>query len=114
MANSKQAGGVCKDVEFLGDSKERLRSFPKDAMQDAGYQIERVQHGLMPDDFKPMKTVGPGTIEITMKAENGEFRVFYVANRGDCIYILHCFKKTTRQTAKKDIELAKERYRLLP
>lgn len=114
MANNQQAGGACKDVEFLGDSKERLRSFPQDAKRDAGHQIDRVQHGLMPEDFKPMKTVGSGTIEITTTAENGEFRVFYVANRGDCVYILHCFKKTTRKTAKKDIDLAKERYRLLP
>ncbi|WNL41950.1 type II toxin-antitoxin system RelE/ParE family toxin [Halomonas sp. PAMB 3264] len=111
MENEEQA---CRGVAFLGDSKERLREFPSDARRQAGYQIDRVQNGLMPDDFKPMKTVGPGAYEITMKAENGEFRVFYVAKRGDFVYILHCFKKTTKKTEKKDIALGKERYRQLP
>jgi phage-related protein len=25
------------------------------------------------------------------------------------VYVLHCFKKTTQQTSKRDIELARER-----
>lgn len=47
-----------KPVEFLGDSLDCLREFPDDARQDAGYQLDRVQHGLQPDDFKPMPSIG--------------------------------------------------------
>jgi hypothetical protein len=47
-----------KPVRFVGDSLERLREFPEDARQDAGYQLEKVQRGEQPDDFKPMSTIG--------------------------------------------------------
>lgn len=109
-----KSGGGSKAVKFLGDSLERLSDFSKVAKQRAGYQIGKLQDGDVPDNFKPMKTVGPGAFEIKIKADDGESRVFYVANRGDFIYILHCFKKTTKKTEKKDIDLAKDRYRELP
>ncbi len=42
-----------KSVRFLGNSLKCLRDFPEDAKQDAGYQIDKVQRGEQPDDFKP-------------------------------------------------------------
>jgi phage-related protein len=47
-----------KLVLFLGDSLRCLRDFPADARQDAGYQLDKAQRGLQPDDFKPMPTIG--------------------------------------------------------
>ena len=47
-----------KPVRFLGDSLERLREFPENARHDAGYQLEQVQRGEQPDDFKPMPAIG--------------------------------------------------------
>ena len=34
-----------RPVRFLGDSLKRLRDFPEDVRQDAGYQLEKVQRG---------------------------------------------------------------------
>jgi phage-related protein len=42
----------------MGNSLKCLREFPEDAMHDAGYQLERVQRGEMPDDFKSMPSIG--------------------------------------------------------
>lgn len=42
-----------KQIRFLGDSLKCLREFPGDARHDAGYQLEKVQRGEQPDDFKP-------------------------------------------------------------
>ena len=39
-----------KPCYFLGDSLERLREFPKDVQQDAGYQLELVRDGQQPED----------------------------------------------------------------
>jgi len=61
-----------------------------------------------------MPSVGPGVMEIRIREHNGAFRVFYVANRGDAVFVLHCFQKKTQQTAKKDIDLGKQRYKELP
>jgi hypothetical protein len=43
-----------KSVQFLGNSLKSLREFPQDVRHDAGRQIDRVQKGKQPDDFKPM------------------------------------------------------------
>lgn len=100
-----------KVVRFVGDSLERLREFPVDAKREAGHQLDRVQNGLDPDDWKPMKSIGPGVREIRIREESGAFRVIYVASMGDAIVVLHCFRKTTQQTAKADIDLAERRLR---
>lgn len=102
-----------KPVEFVGSSKKDLREFPTDARLAAGYQIEILQYGGEPDDFKPMKTVGSGVYEIRIECEDGAFRVFYVVNRPEAVYVLHAFKKTTQKTEKRDIDLAKDRYKSL-
>jgi putative component of toxin-antitoxin plasmid stabilization module len=53
--------------------------FPPTARNEAGYQLDKVQHGLEPDDFKPMPTVGKGVWELRITDEAGQFRVIYIA-----------------------------------
>jgi len=99
-----------KPVQFLGNSLKCLREFPSDARQDAGRQIDRVQRGMQPDDFKPMPSIGKGVEEIRVWDESGTFRVIYTARRADAVYVLHAFQKKTQTTSKSDIELAKLRF----
>ena len=100
-----------KPISFLGDSLARLRDFPDDARSEAGYQLSEVQLGNDPDDWKPMKTVGPGVREIRIREASGAFRVIYLATLPDRVLVLHAFQKKTQQTAQKDIELAARRLR---
>lgn len=102
-----------KPIEFLGDSLRSLREFPDDAKRDAGYQLDRVQHGLQPDDFKPMPTIGKGVEEIRVRDDSGAYRIIYTARLADAVYVLHAFQKKTQATSKRDIELAKQRFALL-
>ena len=53
-----------KPVEFRGSSLDDLRSFPLPARREAGHQLDQVQNGQEPDDWKPMNTVGQGVKEI--------------------------------------------------
>ncbi len=46
--------------------------------------------------------------EIRIRKE-GEFRVRYIANYEEAIYVLHAFQKKTRKTSRKDIDIAKTR-----
>ena len=82
-------------------------------MREAGFQIDRIQHGFLPDDFKPMPSVGSAVAEIRIWDEAGTFRVIYVAKFEDAVYVLHCFQKKTQKTAQKDIELSNKRLREL-
>lgn len=100
-----------KQVVFLGSSLEELRGFPQDARHDAGYQIEKLQRGEQPDDFKTMPSIGKGVEEIRIREESGAYRVIYIARRAEAVYILHAFQKKSRATSKHDIDLAAQRFR---
>ncbi len=102
-----------KPIEFRASSLSDLREFPRAALRDAGFQLDKVQHGLLPDDAKPMRSIGAGVMELRIWDEAGTFRVVYVAKLADAIYVLHCFQKKTPKTAQKDIYLAVRRYKEL-
>jgi len=102
-----------KPITFEGDSLKALREFPDDARQDAGYQLDKVQHGEQPDDFKPMPTAGAGVEELRVWCEQGTFRVIYLARLPEAVYVLHAFQKKTHATPKGEIELVARRYRAL-
>jgi len=88
-----------------------LRSFPLAARRESGHQLDQVQRGQEPDDWKPMPTVGRGVKEIRIRDEAGAFRTIYVANFADAVYVLHCFQKKTEKTRKVDLDLTAKRYR---
>lgn len=102
-----------KNVAFCGDSLNALRAFPEGARRDAGYQIAKVENGHLPDDWKPMNTVGAGVREIRIWDESGTFRVIYLAKLADAVYVLHCFQKKSQETSQRDITLAQKHYKEL-
>ena len=97
-----------KALRWVGSSLEDLRAFPQAARREASYQLRRLQDGLLPADWKPMTSVGPGVAEIRLHS-GVEHRVFYVAKFAEAIYVLHAFEKRTRQTPQADLELARKR-----
>jgi len=44
-----------------------------------------------------------------LKDRSGQYRVVYALIRRENVFVLHAFKKTTESTAKKDVELARQR-----
>ena len=78
-----------------------------------GRQIDRVQRGLDPNDWKPTSSVGPGVREIRVRDDTKIYRSIYVTNLDDAVYVLHVFTKRTRRTPTRDIRLARSRLRAL-
>lgn len=97
-----------KPLVWVASTLDDLRAFPEDARRMVGYQLRRVQLGLMPDDWKAMTSVGQGIYELRVHTEL-EHRVLYVAKYEEAIYVLHAFEKRSRQTRQLDIELARRR-----
>jgi phage-related protein len=98
-----------KPINWLGTSRDDIRSFPEDAKRRAGFELRKIQQGEEPTDFKPMSVVGKGVQEIRIRTEDA-YRIFYVAKFEEAIYILHAFQKKTQKTAKGDLELGRKRY----
>jgi phage-related protein len=101
-----------KPLIWLGSSLRDLQHFPAQARRLAGFQLRRVQQGLDPDDWKPMRTVGPGVREIRIQI-SGAHRVFYVTTRPEAIYVLHAFEKKAQKTSAADLRSGRERLRSL-
>lgn len=102
-----------KKLAFLDTSLDDLRAFPESSRQEIGYQLDRIQQGLNPYDWKPFSIIGPGVREIRTRDADGIYRVMYVAKFEEAVYVLHCFQKKTQTTSQSDIDLAKRRYKEL-
>ena len=103
-----------KTLQFMGTSYNDLKAFPNEARRDAGFNLDFVQRGLDPENWKPMKTVGVGVNEIRLRDATGAYRVLYLATRREAVYVLHCFQKKTEKTSQHDIDLAKKRFKAIP
>jgi phage-related protein len=100
---------MLKVLAFRGTALRDLQGFPPTARREAGWQLYQVQRGRMPDDYKFMRSVGPGVLEIRISDEAGAFRLIYVAKHEEKVFVLHCFQKKSMRTSRADIELARTR-----
>ena len=57
-----------------------------------------------------MTTVGAGVMEIRIHAD-GEYRVLVFTKFEAAVFVLHAFAKKSRKTPRRDIDLARRRYR---
>jgi phage-related protein len=95
-----------KPIQWLGSSRADLKAFPADARRVAGFQLRLVQLGSGPNDWKPLRTVGPGVREI--RVHTGlEHRVVYVATLAEAVYVLHAFAKKTTKTTQRNVRIAR-------
>jgi phage-related protein len=86
-----------KSISFAGAKRSRFR-------------VEARPIWLAPHDSKPMPAVGAGVEEIRIREESGTYRVIYTARVAEFVYVLHAFQKKTQQTAKRDLNLAHQRF----
>jgi phage-related protein len=87
-----------KKLRFTGSSLDDLKNFPAEARCEAGFELDAVQRGAMPMDFKPLLAVGSGVYEIRILVL-GEWRMVYVAKFDKAVYVLHAFHKKTHKDA---------------
>ena len=98
-----------KEINWTGSTKQDLIDLGDDACDRIGYQLDKVQNGMEPSDWKPMPTVGRSVKEIRVRTGGNAYRTIYIATLADAVHVLHVFQKTTQQTEQKDIDLAKRR-----
>jgi len=99
-----------RPIVWAGSARDDLRAFPDAARRRAGHELDLLQQGIEPNDFKPLPSVGAGVYELRIRA-GGAFRVFYVAKFADGLYVLHAFQKQSQHTERLDLELGAKWYR---
>ncbi|RYZ51665.1 MAG: type II toxin-antitoxin system RelE/ParE family toxin [Proteobacteria bacterium] len=115
IKDQKEPGERRKQIIWVGKARQDLSDLPDAVKEHIGYQLRFVEAGEMPDDFKPMPTVGSGVFEIRVPDVEGRNvgRCFFVTKIEGCIAVLHSFVKTSAKTSKPDIEKGQSRYRTL-
>lgn len=103
--------GIMKKIIFIARSLNSIKLFPHEAKREAGHQLDRVQRGKDPLDWKPMQGIGSGVKEIRVSDIDGIYRVIYVAKFEEAVYVLHAFQKKTQKTSQPDLEIAKRAYK---
>jgi phage-related protein len=104
-------GKVQKPIMWIGSARDDIRGFPRAVRRKAGVELQALQRGEQPSDFKPMASIGPGVYEIRIKVQ-GAYRVLYIAKYEEAVYVLHAFHKKTQKTAKPDVEIGRQRYKI--
>jgi phage-related protein len=113
MPNLAYNPSKIKPVHFWGTAREDLRKLNEDVRETLGFQIYKLQQGLLPDDWKPMPGLGAGVNEVRAREGGDAYRLIYVARFSEAIYVLHAFQKKTGKTSRRDVAIARERYRQL-
>ncbi len=102
-----------KQLDWIGDSLERLREFPEDVKDDIGFALREVQQGKKPASAKPLKGFkGAGVLEIIEDYRTDTYQAVYTVKFAEVVYVLHCFQKKSKNgsgTPKQDIELIERR-----
>jgi phage-related protein len=96
-------------VAWQGDSKEVISSFPEQARQNLGFQLRLLQQGQQPNDYRPMRIIGPGVFELRDQDERAWYRVIYLSRVRDVVHVLHYFEKSSRETPAKEINSERPR-----
>lgn len=100
------------EIRWMGDSREVLSAFPQQIKSVLGFSLRRIQRGLSPlCDSRRMESIGKAVWELKTADERTWYRVIYLTRIGDEIYILHAFEKSSRKTDRRDLEIAKTRFK---
>lgn len=106
---AKQRGDLAQ-IHWEGNSREELAGFPEEIRADLGFALFEMQQGKKPSiTARRMESIGPNVYELKEGDEKTWYRVIYLSKIDNVIYVLHCFKKDSRKTDRRDLRLAKER-----
>jgi phage-related protein len=101
-----------KELYWLGDSRKRLREFPKEVREEIGHALYLAEFGQAHPSAGRMQ--GYNAVEIVADFDGDTFRGVYTTKFEDSVYVLHCFQKKSKKgskTPQTDIELIKKRLR---
>ncbi len=111
-----EKGGILnaavRDVTWIGNSREQVRSFPQATRRLIGEALRFAQQGEKHPKAKPLRGIDSGVLEIVARYDTDTYRAVYAVRISETIYVLHAFqKKSTRgsRTPKKEIDLIRQR-----
>jgi len=104
---------MTRKIEFLGGTKDTLRSFPKEVKEEMGFALHAEQKGITALDVVPLTGYGSSKVrQIVSNFKRDTYRLIYSIQHAYTIYVLHVFMKKSKQGSKvprEDADLVKLR-----
>ena len=102
------------ELHSEGDSLEVLSCFPDEIKRRLGFSLRQLQIGRRPTSAtRGMPSIGTGVFELKEADERTWYQTIYLSRIGNVIYVLHCFEKDSRRTDRRDIEVARNRLKIV-
>src|SRR5207237_6635831 len=101
---------------WLKQALRDFQNFPDDARDRALAALTIVAEGAKPDVAKPLSGLGTGVWELAIKSRGDAWRVVYVLQLGEDIWVVHAFQKKSKHgiaTPKMEIDLIRQRIKRL-
>ena len=101
-------------LRWVGSARKDYGRFPTAVQSQFGFELFLAQTGQHPPSAKPLKGFGPGVVELIEDFDGDTYRAIYTVRFATAVYVLHSFKKKSKQgikTPQSDIALIKSRLR---
>jgi phage-related protein len=106
-------GANLKRVRFIGSSRKDLKKFPPEVKSVIGQALWNAENGDKHKNAKPLKGFhGAGVLEIVDDFDGDTYRGVYTVKFAEIVYVLHAFKKKSKQgskTPQNEIDLIQSR-----
>jgi phage-related protein len=97
---------------WIGSSRKDYLEFPPKVQDNFGFELFLAQTGQHPPSAKLLRGLGSGTVELVDDFDGDAYRAVYTVRFESAVYVLHAFKKRSKQgikTPQSDLELIKRR-----
>ena len=101
-----------RPLRWIGSSRRDYAAFSDDVQDAFGFQLHLAQLGMHPPSAKLLKGFGSGVVELIEDFDGDTYRAVYAVRFETAVYVLHAFKKKSKQgirTPRSDIDLIKRR-----
>lgn len=101
-----------RPLRWVSSSQKDYREFPPKVQDSFGFELFLAQTGQHPPSAKLLKGMGSGVVELVDDFDGDTYRAVYTVRFASAVYVLHAFKKKSKQgikTPQGDIELIKQR-----
>jgi len=105
-----------RPVSWIKAALSDFQEFPEGSKGILLGALTIAAEGGKPDIAKPLHGFGSGVLEIALAYRGDAFRVVYAVQVADDIWVIHAFRKKSKQgvkTPKHEIEVVKDRLKRL-
>lgn len=99
-------------LRWIGSARKDYSEFPAKVQDQFGFELFLAQTGQHPASAKPLKGFGSGVVELIEDYDGDTYRAVYTVRFATAVYVLHSFKKKSKQgikTPQSDLELIRRR-----